>query len=54
MAMTERERLEDKLQHLSRLAQRYSIYDPKYLAYHAQIDEALTEWQMEVVLDGVV
>jgi len=54
MAMTERARLEDKIQHLSKMAQRYSIFDPRYVDLHRQIDEALHEWEMEVVLDGVV
>lgn len=56
MAMTERERLEDKITHLCNLARRYSVHDPKYLRYHEQIDESLELWQMEVEMeaDGLV
>ncbi len=59
MAMNDRERLEDKITHLCKLARRYSVYDPKYLQYHAQIDEALALWELEVALgseqaDGLV
>lgn len=52
MAITERERLEGKITHLCNLARRYSVYDPKYLSYHAQIDEALDAWQFAVATEG--
>lgn len=52
MAMTERDRLEDKITHLCNLARRYSVYDPKYLHYHAQIDEALELWRFAVATEG--
>lgn len=55
MAMTERQRLEDKITHLCNLARRYSVHDPKYLRYHEQIDEALDLWRLEVEFEnGVV
>lgn len=49
--MTEVERLEDKIRHLCTMAKRYSIYDPKYLRLHGEIDEALEQWQLEVAIE---
>ena len=50
MAITDQQRLEEKLGHLSKTAQRYSRYDPKYVRLHAQIDETLDMWRLEVAM----
>jgi hypothetical protein len=44
--------LEERLQLLSKLAQRYSIKDPRYIEAHHQMDEALTAWELVRVVDG--
>jgi hypothetical protein len=50
MPKSDRENLEEKLGHLSKTAQRYSQYDPKWVALHKQIDETLDLWRVEVAM----
>lgn len=52
MALSNRERLEDKIRHLCTMAKRYSIHDPRYLDLHRQIDESLEAWQLEVLVEN--